>query len=89
MNGEHGSISGRVVDDSGAPIGGASVLVTHSPQPQSDIAPITGADGRFRLGRLAPGSYRLAVHSANHAAAAADVEVGGGQQAEVEIRVHG
>lgn len=87
MNGDHGSISGRVVDAAGAPVQGASVLISQSPHPQSDIAPITGADGRFRLGRLMPGSYRLAVHGAGHASAAAIVEVAAGNQADVEIRL--
>lgn len=83
----NGSIAGRIIDAAGAPVSGASVTVADSPQPVSDIAALTSADGRFRLGRLPPGPYKIAVHTAGRAAATADVLVAAGQQANVEIRV--
>ncbi len=87
MNGAYGSVSGRVVDATGAPVSGASVAVSASPQPVSDIAAITGADGSFRLGGLAPGTYTLTAHSTGHAPGEADVVVLPGQQANLEIRL--
>lgn len=87
MSRAHGSISGRVLDAAGAPVAGASVVVSDSPQPHSDIAAVTGADGRFRLGGLAPGAYQIAAHSTTHSRGTARVVVTDGQQADAEIRL--
>jgi hypothetical protein len=87
MSDAHGSIAGRVVDATGAPVAGAPVVITESLQPVSDIAPLTGADGRFHFKRLPPGTYKLAVHAAGHAPAGATATVAAGEQADVEIRL--
>jgi hypothetical protein len=83
------SIAGRVVDAAGIPIPGVSVAISESTQPHNDLAALTNAEGRFRLGVLAPGSYTLAAHRAGHAVGGVRVVVTPGQQAEVEIRLHG
>ena len=87
MNGATGSISGRVVEANDIPVAGATVAISESPQPHSDIAALTGADGRFRLGSLAPGPYILVAHSTVHAPGGASVVVVAGQQSDVEIRL--
>lgn len=89
MNGNRGSIAGRVVDQAGAPVAGASVAVHAGPGPVDDIAALTDADGRFRLGNLSPGRYQLAVFGAGNAEAGAQVDVGDGGASEVEIRFGG
>lgn len=49
-----GSISGRVLDSTGEPVEGASVRVS----PNTPGA-VTDAKGRFRIGGLRPGKYRV------------------------------
>jgi hypothetical protein len=51
-----------------------------------DIAALTDADGRFRLGNLTPGRYQLAVFGADNAEATAEVDVAEGEQGQAEIR---
>jgi protocatechuate 3,4-dioxygenase beta subunit len=86
MSSPLGSIAGRVVDAAGAPVAGAPVAVAAGPQPHSDIAALSGADGRFRLSSLVPGHYRIAAHSESHGSKETDVDVTAGQQALTEIR---
>jgi protocatechuate 3,4-dioxygenase beta subunit len=88
MGDTHGSIAGRVVDAAGAPVPGASVVLTESPHPVSDIAPVTGADGRFHFKKLLPGTYKVAVHHAGHTGGAT-ATVKAGEQAEVEVHLDG
>src|SRR6185437_8905429 len=57
-----GKISGRVLDDSGVPQMGATVLI--SPDALSPAAPVrllTNAEGRFTSSALLPGSYIVRV----------------------------
>lgn len=83
----NGVISGRVVDETGALVSGAIVAITSGPGPVSDIASLTDAEGRFRRGGLAPGSYTLAVHKAGHAPHIVNVDLAAGQSPNVEIRL--
>jgi hypothetical protein len=90
MNGDHGAIAGRVVDATGLAVSGASVTISSGPAEHHDIAALTNAEGRFRLGELPPGRYVLAVHSdALPVPVAMVADVAAGQQAEVEIRLGG
>ncbi len=82
-----GSILGRVIDATGTPVVGASVAVSDSPLPVSDIAVLTGVDGRFSRGNLAPGSYTFTAHNARYVPGEADVIIMANQQSEVEIRL--
>ncbi|MCU1235270.1 MAG: carboxypeptidase regulatory-like protein [Candidatus Solibacter sp.] len=53
-----GSISGRVVDADGEPVDGAAVTIEIGPG-YSTIRDTTDDKGRFRLGDLRPGKYRV------------------------------
>ncbi|HSN19251.1 MAG TPA: carboxypeptidase-like regulatory domain-containing protein [Usitatibacter sp.] len=81
-----GAISGRVLAAGGAPVAGATVAVVGGTQPHRDIAAISGADGAFHFGHVAPGSYRVEAR-AHGKVGAADVVVGAGGPARVEIHL--
>jgi hypothetical protein len=82
-----GSIAGRVLAQGGSPVSGATVAMVGSTQPHRDIAAVSGPDGSFRFGGLAPGSYRVEAR-AHGRVGAADVVVTAGNPAAVEIRLH-
>jgi hypothetical protein len=82
-----GVISGRVVDASGAPVAGASVAVTSSTVPVSEIAALTDAAGQFRRGELAPGDYTLEVRKTGLPPSALPVTVADGEQVNMEVRL--
>jgi hypothetical protein len=89
MSQADGSILGRVLDAAGAPVAGASVMLAASPQPHRDIAAVPGTDGACQWRALPAGRYRVAVHGSGRAEASVDVEVIGGRQSNVEIRLDG
>ena len=80
-------IQGTAVDDDGAPVADARVVVLDSPRPVPDVALLTGPDGSFVLGVPAPGTYRLAVHADGYEGAEATVEVPGDRPATVRLRL--
>lgn len=53
---------GRVVDASGAPVPGASVVIVESTVPMPEIALLCDNAGRFEV-RLPPGRFVLRAHS--------------------------
>ena len=61
-----GSITGTVVDESGAVVAGAQVKLTREGQSPEQQA-LTGSDGQFFLPRVAPGPFQLAITSAGFA----------------------
>jgi hypothetical protein len=82
-----GSISGRVTDTNGAPVAGATVAVTASDLPVSDIAALTDAGGQFRRGGLAAGSYTLEVRKSGQGARTVPVQVAEGEQVHLEVKL--
>ena len=57
-------IEGRVVDDAGAPVQGATVTVTDTRTGQSSVL-TSGPDGTFRVGSLVPGGPYTVTAQAN------------------------
>lgn len=77
-----GSISGRVIDRSGAAIKGASIRI----QPR-DVTTISDELGRFLLSDIAPGIYTISITSAGFSPYSASVTVAGGQTAQLEAQL--
>ncbi len=78
-------VAGRVVDEDGRPIAGASVLFSASPVAVPDIAELTGSDGSFAMAAPSAGRYRVSVHASGHAPAERDVEVRAAAPQALEI----
>lgn len=57
-----GSISGKVIDQSGAPIGGAHVTLVREGQSQTQEV-MTDDDGQFSFAYVAPGPFQLTISS--------------------------
>jgi hypothetical protein len=83
----NGVISGRVIDASGAPVSAASVAVTSSSVPVSDIAALTDDSGQFRRSGLEPGSYTLEARKTGLPPTSVQVEVADGEQVNLEVRL--
>ena len=62
-DGAPATVSGRVTDQMGAAVAGASVTITNSATNQS-FTTTTGSDGRYRSTSLAPGTYSVTISSA-------------------------
>ena len=56
----NGSLRGKVVDESGAAMPGATVTAT-SPQALAPVVAVTDGSGEYRLANLPPGTYTLKV----------------------------
>jgi hypothetical protein len=56
-----GSITGRVVDESGQALPNASVLIRRPGVPRAEQTAATDRDGSFRVSNLDPASYTIAV----------------------------
>lgn len=57
-----GSVTGRVIDQSGAPIGGAQVTLTREGQSEKQEVS-TDVDGRFTFPQVAPGPLHITIAS--------------------------
>src|SRR5688572_20420702 len=77
-----GAVEGRVLDQDGAPVAGATLLV-------EDAAPAatTKPDGYFRLRSLPPGAHRVVARRIGYDEAATWVTVPSGGVALVELRL--
>jgi len=84
-------IAGVVVDGSGRPRANANVYL--QTEGRSIDRQVTGADGEFRFGGLAPGAYVVRVHEFARGAgetprgSAENVTLRGGQTAEVQLEL--
>ncbi|GGC23740.1 hypothetical protein GCM10011386_14650 [Parapedobacter defluvii] len=72
---QQGSVSGKVADEAGFPLVGATVSLEGTNQLTQ-----TQADGTFRFDRLVPGSYRLTVTYQGHVGYNVELTVGDGHQ---------
>lgn len=77
-----GRIEGRVLREDGSGVGGVSVTL-----PGRAETALTRADGRFELGRVAPGRHTLTFAIGRHPEQMKVVEVAAGATATVELTV--
>lgn len=78
-----GAISGRVIDAStGAAVTGARVVIA-----DTNLAAISGDDGRFRIGGIGPGMRALAARRLGYLPATIQVVVDAGSETVTEIRM--
>ncbi|MFL5381097.1 MAG: carboxypeptidase regulatory-like domain-containing protein [Longimicrobiaceae bacterium] len=82
---ETGSLAGRVTAASGAPVAGAAVAATAAGGEQRRAR--TGADGGWRIARVAPGRWTVRAARVGFAGAEQAVEVAAGAEARVELRL--
>ncbi|HYP52584.1 MAG TPA: carboxypeptidase-like regulatory domain-containing protein, partial [Pyrinomonadaceae bacterium] len=81
-----GAIAGRVVNQKGEPVAGATVTATDASGRKRQAT--TDGEGRFRIEGLAPGSYGVTANAKGFAEAqAAGVVVAEGQAASLDLRL--
>jgi hypothetical protein len=69
----------------GHPEAGARVAMAGGSHDHSDIAQVTGPTGRYGFGALGPGRYTIAAYAEDMARGEASVDLGVGEQAELDI----
>lgn len=79
-----GSISGRIVDQQGAAVAGASITL-RLPVAGQERATTTSADGAYRFDNVSAGSYRLSAASPGFSAETKELTLAAGEQRETEI----
>jgi hypothetical protein len=90
------TVSGRVVDDRGVPLAGASVVLAGGPPPGVRPA-LTSDDGRFIIAGVTPAPYTITIAKAGHptveygqarpGARGSRVELRAGQSLDLELRL--
>jgi hypothetical protein len=73
-----GSISGRVLDETGAPLPDVGVFISFASVPHPDIASATDSAGYYELLGLASGSYVLRATADGFATVEAHVRLSSG-----------
>ena len=81
-----GALSGAVVDQTGAVVPGATVVVT-DPSTNATRNVITNAEGRYTVGLLKPGAYKVSASAAGLQSDTVEVSVVLGTTIPAEIRV--
>ncbi|HKO58415.1 MAG TPA: TonB-dependent receptor [Thermoanaerobaculia bacterium] len=78
------TVGGRAVDPGGAPIPGATVVITDTERNQIQSA-VTSADGRYRFPPLPPGSYTLTATLGGMKTATRTLRLTVGQVLEIPV----
>jgi hypothetical protein len=81
-----GGISGVVTDPSGAVVPGAKILVTNAGT-DSKLSAVTDTGGRYTVGLLPPGSYKITASSAGLQSDTLVISVNIGQTSSGDIQV--
>ncbi|HYH81781.1 MAG TPA: TonB-dependent receptor [Longimicrobium sp.] len=79
----NGSLAGRVTSAAGAPVGEAAVVATAAGGRARRAR--TGADGAWRIARLAPGAYTVRITRVGFTSAERAVEVAAGAEARADV----
>src|SRR4051794_220858 len=81
----NGSLAGHVTSASGAPVADAAVTATSAAGEERRARP--GADGAWRIARVAPGRWTVRAARMGFAGAEQAVDVAAGAEARVELRL--
>ena len=68
-------LSGRVLNETGAPLPRTAVVLERSGSTQPAFADVTGPDGRFTIQGIPPGSYKVRISFPGHQPAESDLIV--------------
>jgi hypothetical protein len=82
-------INGVVEDAHGRPVAQARVYFVDGPVPLPEIAALTGSDGSFKLTAPAPGAYQIECATDTSTPARVTVNVVGGKETPVKIKLKG
>jgi hypothetical protein len=77
-----GSISGTVLDPSGAIVQGAHIALTAQTGERIEVTTTSGADGRYTFSNIVPGNYAITVATAGFAPRATQVTLHPGEHYE-------
>lgn len=77
-----GQIEGQITRENGTGVGGVAIVVN-----EAGVASLTGNDGRFEFGGLAPGTYSLSFTLGDNVSSEEGVEVVSGQATAVQKTV--
>jgi outer membrane receptor protein involved in Fe transport len=80
-----GTIHGVVKDSSGAPVPDVTVVISRLSDNQPNTTARTDTEGRFVVGPVPAGTYRVSAAREGFTAASADVTVSAGSQQEIEL----
>jgi len=86
------AINGRVVDDRGKPVAGARVVATSASEPLPVVDPrrdgvLAGADGKFSIPAVAPGTWRLSATHGDFAPTTSEPVTVDGQNARSGVEI--
>ncbi|WP_457654467.1 TonB-dependent receptor [Rhodocaloribacter sp.] len=81
------SVRGVVLDETGAPLAGANVLLVETTTEQARYGEATDVEGAFAFARVRPGAYRLAVSYLGYASHEETLEAAAGEAVTVTVRL--
>lgn len=81
-NAQNGSISGRISDENGDPLGGATVKLE-----ETSIGTLTDDEGLFSLKNIEPGTYQVSVVMLDYETITSEVTVEAGQTAKFDRKL--
>ena len=77
IDGEDSALFGRVVDETGRPIRGASVAIVAGPGPTPDLAAVSDEDGWFAFGDFDRGRWTIRAYAEDGRTGENEIAVGG------------
>lgn len=80
------TLSGRVLDQNGALVGGTTVTASHLATNRDQVS-VTDSEGRYRFAILSPGEYRISAAASGFATYTRDLTVAIGQTLNLDVEL--